>query len=607
MRTLVSHTAMSSSTRLAALILVLGAAFAHAQAPRGEPPPTQLALLPSTTGELTVETPFSLRVSGAPVARAEFSLKPEVGTLRIVCKWDSSNTIEVSVTAPAGHGLPGRIALGSQSGQSPITLELQLASGQVAHGPIYIEVMDLAFLGGGKGSVHGTMTATLAKAGAESPANNQGLVGDSLEQGKLLSPSEVSLMEAKLKSDPHDWSTRLALLSYYTSSAGLRMRKLDIIAARRRHILWAIENRANATDIFDMPELHIGKTGPLADPDGLIEAEKTWRRAIAEHSGEKQILINAALFSAASDPGFSEQSLQQAKASGHDDAYWDQMLGWLYATAMVAGTDAAFAKHAQGALAASTSPSLLAAAAPVLAQPETKFSTAPQPRVWFSRPRYVEAAEEAAARAVGIAPQNPYCLLSLLQVLLVESATTTTADEKKVAQKKVYGLFQHFDDIAVDPDDRILLLPFLASLAFDVEDDSAAKRYAGQALDLAPQEAGRTADGLAVAPLAIHDANDVLGRLALRGGDVALAKEYLLRAATITGGEVFSPPGPRMLLAQMLIDRGEREAVCDYLGKVKGAWPGGAARIDRWTAEIRQGKSVRLNLVDTLLVAPRPR
>jgi tetratricopeptide (TPR) repeat protein len=589
-----------ATTKATILLFLLATAFAVQAQTAGKrpPPPALLKLLPNGAGDLTVATPFSLRLSKPGFPETEVAIKPEIGALRIVCTWEPSTPLLISVTAAAGHGLPGRIGLASETGQSPVTIQVQVAHEQVARGPVYVEISGSPLQRGGAGVVRGTVLASMT-AGATEELDDQVRVRTAVEEGKLLSPSEVNAMEAKLKSDSHDWSARLSLLAYYSSSAGLRMSKAQIVAARRRHILWVIENRATATDMFDMPELQMENKGPLNDPDGAREAEAAWQRAIAEHAQNKQVLLNAALFSVLIDPAFSERTLLQAKSHSEDDNYCDLVLGWLYATAMVSGTDRAFAEHAHDILTASNDAPMLAGAASRLAWPQPTFSTTPQPWIQISRPKYIGMAEELASRAISAAPANPYWLLPLLQVLSVEVETSETADQKLVAEKKVYGLFQHFNDIAVDPAARTLLLPLLADLAFDVKDNEAAKKYATQALDLASEHGDRTIQGIAVGPAAIHDANDVLGRIALHSGDMQEAKAYLLKAAAPSGANTMGRVGPRMLLAQMLFDQGEREVVLQYLQNLKTSWKSGSFLLDHWIAAIRLGKSVRLNHVDT--------
>jgi len=242
-----------ATTKATALLFVLGiAVFVQAQTARTKPPPTLLKLSPNAAGELTTTRPFSLILSTPWRPETEFTTNTDTGVLRIQCMWESITPLLVSVTGAEGHGLRGRILLASDMGQSPITLEVQIAPEQIARGPVYIEIGLTPFQRGGRGVVHGTIVASMSASGAEK-VDDQERVRNALEEGRLLSPSEVKTMEQKLRSDPLDWSTRLSLLAYYSSSADLRMSKPEIVAARRRHILWAIENRSTAADIFARP------------------------------------------------------------------------------------------------------------------------------------------------------------------------------------------------------------------------------------------------------------------------------------------------------------------------------------------------------------------
>lgn len=591
------------ATRLMLWLLLVGPfAAAHGQGVRRVTPsraeaPKQLQWAPDGAGGLTATTPFSLRLSAPGFPRTEFAIKPQPGNLRVVCTWDSSTPLLISVTAAAGHGLPGRIGLASRIGQSPVTIEVQVAAEQVARGPVYIEV-DRSPLrrGGTAAAVHGTIVVSMA-VGAPEEVDDEERVRSAMEEGRLLSPSEVNALEAKLNSNPHDWSVRLSLLAYYWSSAGLRMSKPQIIAARRRHILWAIENRPAASGIFGMPELQIGKGGPLGDVEGAQEAEQAWQRAVTADSRNNQVLLNAAWFCASMDPAFAERALLQAKSQSHDDRYWNQALGWLYAAAVASGNDGPFVEHARGILNTSQNADLLAAAAPLLASPTVHISGSAPTQIQMSRPREIELAEELALRAVALEPDNPNRLLPLLVVLGVDAATAETHEQKVAAEKRVYGLFQHFDDLAVDSSQRIRLLPVLADLAVDVNDDEAAKTYATQALELA-SKAGDQTLRVADVPEVIHNANDVLGRVALHSGNVQQAKEYLLQAAATPCGGAMSKVGPQMRLAQALLDRGEREVVLQYLSQMRTCWKSGRATLDQWIAAIRSGKPARLNAVD---------
>ncbi len=577
------------------LLLLLGISVAaQAQPARKATPPALLKFSPDATGKPTLTSPFSVHLSTLGSAQPEFAIQAETGVLRIVGTWDPVAPLEIKVSGAAGHGLPGRILLSTKTGQSPLTVEVQIPPEQVARGPVYVEFMGSPFQRG-SGVVRGTMVASMTDAGE---ADDQARSSNTLQEGTLLTLSEANAMEEELKTNPHDWSARLALLAYYSSSADLRMSKQQIIEARRRHILWAIENRAGAQDIFDLQDLRISKDGPLADTKGMEEAEQAWQAAIADHPKSNEVLQNAAAFFASGDPAFSERALLRAKARSQEDMYWNVMLGRLYGTAIVSGADRTFAEHARAILKTSDEPAVLAAAAEELTMPKVSLAAGPQVLVAISAPKNLELAEEVAVHAIALAPNNPYWLVPLLEVLGVEVETAKTSEQKLVAEKKVYGLFKQFDDMAVDPAERTLLLPDLANLAFNVKDDKEATAYALQALDLASQQGDSVIEGTAVGPEAIHDGNDVLGRIALRSGNVPLAKAYLLKAAETTGGGTLSTQGPRMTLAQALLDRGEREVVVQYLEKMKTTWKSGSIPLATWIAAIRQGKPQRLNLVD---------
>jgi tetratricopeptide (TPR) repeat protein len=581
---------------LSAVIFVIAV---QAQTAYTQLTPTSLKLSPNGQGELTGTSAFSL--SSAPLrAEKTFVVKSDAGLLHILCTWESDTPLTVSLARAAGHGLHGTIFLTSRTAQSPISLEVRIEPEQASRGPIYVEVRT-SFQHGGRETVHGSIFATIGTTVFEKAIPYRQSVRNDLQEGKLLSPSEVTAMEAKLRANPQDWTARLSLLGYYWSSADLRMSKSQIIAARLRHILWTIENRPTDSDIFDAPELNLAIRGPLADPDGAKKAEDAWQIAIAKHPENTHVSLNAALFSATTDPAFSERVLQNAKSHADDDSC-NRALGWLYAMVLASGSDRAFAEHAQSTLATSTNPALLVGAAPVLAFPAFKVSTEQHSRAGLSRPKYLEFSEDLATRAISSQPDDPYVVWTYLNVLSVDLNTASSTDQRLAAEKKIYELFHRFDEMSEDPGRRLLLLPVLAGLAFDLEDYEAARKYAIQSLDVAKEREDIVA-GVAIGPQAIHDSNDVLGRIALHEQKVEEAKDYLLKAAETPGGGILSTVGPRMLLAQALLDRGEREVVIEYLQRIKSSWRQGAVQLDQWIAVVRKSKSERLNLVDVPILA----
>ena len=88
---------------------------------------------------------------------------------------------------------------------------------------------------------------------------------------------------------------------------------------------------------------------------------------------------------------------------------------------------------------------------------------------------------------------------------------------------------------------------------------------------------------------ALHDAHMVLGRIALRRGDLAQAKAHLADSARIAGGGTLSSFGPNLGLANDLLERGERAAVLEYLEACRTFWTYPRSPLERWIRELREG------------------
>ena len=90
---------------------------------------------------------------------------------------------------------------------------------------------------------------------------------------------------------------------------------------------------------------------------------------------------------------------------------------------------------------------------------------------------------------------------------------------------------------------------------------------------------------------AVHAGNTVLGRLALRDGDVEVAKQRLLESGATSGSFSLERAGPSMVLARELLASGERDAVLEFLGSCTRFWKRDEGRLDRWAKEIREGRT----------------
>jgi len=85
-------------------------------------------------------------------------------------------------------------------------------------------------------------------------------------------------------------------------------------------------------------------------------------------------------------------------------------------------------------------------------------------------------------------------------------------------------------------------------------------------------------------------ANTLLGRVALRTGDVPAAKQYLLDSSMPSAAKDIAFSGPTMVLAKELLAQGDQDTVIHYLENCLTLWPRGENVLQIWIADIRNGK-----------------
>lgn len=88
---------------------------------------------------------------------------------------------------------------------------------------------------------------------------------------------------------------------------------------------------------------------------------------------------------------------------------------------------------------------------------------------------------------------------------------------------------------------------------------------------------------------AIHKANSALGRIALRQGDKAAARNYLLASAKSKGSPQMNSFGPNMVFAKEMLEAGEKDAVLEYLQLCGKFWSMEDGRLAVWTKMINEG------------------
>jgi hypothetical protein len=103
--------------------------------------------------------------------------------------------------------------------------------------------------------------------------------------------------------------------------------------------------------------------------------------------------------------------------------------------------------------------------------------------------------------------------------------------------------------------------------AYSGGDTAAAKRLAQEYLAAAPRFPCDWNYGNAV-----HNANAVLGLIALQEGDRAAAVRHLLAAGRSRGSPQLDTFGPSLLLAKRLAEAGEFDAVATYVRSIRRFW-----------------------------------
>lgn len=92
---------------------------------------------------------------------------------------------------------------------------------------------------------------------------------------------------------------------------------------------------------------------------------------------------------------------------------------------------------------------------------------------------------------------------------------------------------------------------------------------------------------------AIHHANLILGRIALKEKNIEAAKSFLLKAADTSGSPQLNTFGPNMSLAKELLELGETSVVLEYIDLCAKFWRTQfqkAVGADEWTKQIEDGQ-----------------
>jgi len=133
---------------------------------------------------------------------------------------------------------------------------------------------------------------------------------------------------------------------------------------------------------------------------------------------------------------------------------------------------------------------------------------------------------------------------------------------------------------------RFYALDAAAKQSFEAGKIDDARKYATELLTLAPGFKGDWNYGNA-----IQDGNLVLGRIAVKEGRVAEAKQYLVEAGKSPGSPQMNSFGPNMSLAKDLLEKGERDAALQYFELCRKFWKMDNGQLNQWSQEVKAGKA----------------
>ena len=416
-------------------------------------------------------------------------------------------------------------------------------------------------------------------------------------EGASLSNEDAKALEESLLADPNNVSTRARLLGYYYYKGEDEIGVEAARAARLPHILWIIEHHPDSPAAAHHASRINIKDVPLADAEGFAGARELWLRQAAKYGNNPKVLWNAITFLAMHDKPSAETLLRRGQALEPLNSRWPESLGRLYALGILR-IDALTVNSLPASLDTAAGSSDFAARATTILNEEWNGHLLHRAgqllysygglviREKGSRAEVYMLAESCLFRALESDFDNRDFIETLVDYYMMRSKYSEIPDEKQFYA--VQALRFHEKLLAMDR--KPFKLRNNALIAFEAGQIEKAESYALQVMayieDL-PEEARNRPTEM------IHYTNLVLGRIALRRGDIDSAKEHLLAAGRLSAewaGGILDTFGPNMTLAKELLERGEREVVIEYLELCRTFWKSHGERLlNQWIDEIKSG------------------
>jgi hypothetical protein len=192
-------------------------------------------------------------------------------------------------------------------------------------------------------------------------------------------------------------------------------------------------------------------------------------------------------------------------------------------------------------------------------------------------------ARELLQKALLLDPGDSQASSELAQTYMLDRMMAKSPDEKAGLAREELAAGEKGLETA-DKERKFYQLTKLAPSAFDAGDMAKAEQYSTDLLQMAAEYKSDWNYGNA-----IHKGNIILGRIALRRGDIAGAKQRLLAAGETPGSPQLDSFGPSMTLAKDLLEKGERDVVLTYFQDCAKFWEMGGDDLKAWTAVVKSG------------------